>query len=787
MNCPSAHHRCPSIGKIVKLSLIGLIGALVNSTSVSAALFEVTTEAGLRTAIVTSLDTQDEDTIDLQGSTIVTNSEIVIAFQNSGALTITNGTLNGIGTAEGLASHRLIKVEDLRVAPSALASINFENMAFVNGNYNPAVIPQDRGERGGAALLLLDVSTTITDSRFANNTSTGNLDGGAINMLEGEAVITRSEFTNNSAIAAGISSTIVAGGGAIATREADSFKVINSSFRGNSATQGGAISILGSRVQDVISQSSFIDNDSDNFGGAIWARSGFDLNTSTFYNNFSGIGGGAVFFQQANVNSNLNTASPSISHNTFVENIAGNSGGDSIFVSGSSIRPSIYSNIFLGNADSNSSNCSASNIPVGVSTFFDAQLNISDDATCGSNTLVGGSVAEFFTTNAPIDNSAQGTVQTTRNFALKAGLAATDAITAIDTGGQPGAVTCPTTQDQRGFGRVDTCDVGSFELQTSSGDIDGDGVSDAIDNCVYISNDLQFNTDVSNDGGNACDDDDDNDGQTDADETFCGSDPQDGDSISPDDDWDGVPDCLDSVVSDDTDSDGVSDLADNCPSVGNAQQINTDGDELGDACDLDDDGDRQSDANELFCVSDPLDANSTSPDLDDDGIPDCADLDFEAGVEYRLELLRIGTELAAIRAVSDGETSTVLNRSVFRVRFALRDSRWADNSTLAGSRGTVMFNIMSRALSDIELAINLNPDNSFLLAQLNGVANAILENLRQLAVDEVDRAVEADGRVGAIGRANAEFPKADASSSEGAFEVAATQYRNAWRIANRSF
>jgi len=41
----------------------------------------------------------------------------------------------------------------------------------------------------------------------------------------------------------------------------------------------------------------------------------------------------------------------------------------------------------------------------------------------------------------------------------------------------------------------------------------------------------------------------------------------------------------------DTDADGISDTSDNCPSIANANQLNTDGDAQGDACDTDDDND----------------------------------------------------------------------------------------------------------------------------------------------------------------------------------------------------
>lgn len=53
--------------------------------------------------------------------------------------------------------------------------------------------------------------------------------------------------------------------------------------------------------------------------------------------------------------------------------------------------------------------------------------------------------------------------------------------------------------------------------------------------------------------------------------------------------------------------------------------IDTDDDGTADATDLDDDGDGQTDVDEDECGSDPLDPASTSPDADDDGVPDCVD------------------------------------------------------------------------------------------------------------------------------------------------------------------
>jgi len=55
----------------------------------------------------------------------------------------------------------------------------------------------------------------------------------------------------------------------------------------------------------------------------------------------------------------------------------------------------------------------------------------------------------------------------------------------------------------------------------------------------------------------------------------------------------------------DADMDGIPDSTDNCPSVSNADQLNTDGDGMGNACDEDDDNDGVVDADDAF----PLDAS----------------------------------------------------------------------------------------------------------------------------------------------------------------------------------
>ncbi|MGB5554455.1 MAG: gliding motility-associated C-terminal domain-containing protein, partial [Flavobacteriaceae bacterium] len=75
-------------------------------------------------------------------------------------------------------------------------------------------------------------------------------------------------------------------------------------------------------------------------------------------------------------------------------------------------------------------------------------------------------------------------------------------------------------------------------------------------------------------------------------------------------------------VDEDYDSDGVKDSVDNCLSVSNADQLDTDNNGEGDVCDIDDDGDGTPDSEDDF----PLDSNEDT-DTDGDGIGDNADTD----------------------------------------------------------------------------------------------------------------------------------------------------------------
>jgi len=147
-------------------------------------------------------------------------------------------------------------------------------------------------------------------------------------------------------------------------------------------------------------------------------------------------------------------------------------------------------------------------------------------------------------------------------------------------------------------------------------DSDADGIPAELDNCPFVSNSLQYDTD--NDGlGNACDTDVDDDGiNNPIDNCLFVS-----NSLQYDTDNDGLGNACDT----DVDDDGIDNTIDNCPFVSNSLQYDTDNDGLGNACDtdVDDDG-----------INNPIDncpfvSNSLQYDTDNDGLGNACDTDVD--------------------------------------------------------------------------------------------------------------------------------------------------------------
>jgi len=93
-----------------------------------------------------------------------------------------------------------------------------------------------------------------------------------------------------------------------------------------------------------------------------------------------------------------------------------------------------------------------------------------------------------------------------------------------------------------------------------------------------------------------------------------------------DSDGDGIGDACDPTPDfADKDSDGVADSVDNCPLVANANQTDTDSDGTGDVCDSTPNGDTDSDGIDNLVDNCPLIANANQMDTDGDGIGDACD------------------------------------------------------------------------------------------------------------------------------------------------------------------
>ena len=310
----------------------------------------------------------------------------------------------------------------------------------------------------------------------------------------------------------------------------------------------------------------------------------------------------------------------------------------------------------------------------------DANGDADSDSVTNINEYLGGTNPNVVNSDT-VDTDGDGVTDVTDNCSLIINAAQLD----NDSDGAGDA--CDADDDNDGV--IDTSDAFQFDA-TETLDTDGDGIGnnadtdDDADGVVDSSDafplDAAETVDTDGDGtGNNADTDDDADGVADTSDIFplnaFESADTDSDGIGNnadiDDDADGMPDAfeilygLNSLVNDangdldtdgvtnlleyqngtnpsvanadtiDTDSDGVVDVSDNCPTISNNTQTDTDSDTVGDACDVDDDNDGVADGSDIF----PLDGTE-SIDTDTDGIGNNSDTDDDGdGMSDVFEML----------------------------------------------------------------------------------------------------------------------------------------------------
>ena len=148
-----------------------------------------------------------------------------------------------------------------------------------------------------------------------------------------------------------------------------------------------------------------------------------------------------------------------------------------------------------------------------------------------------------------------------------------------------------------------------------SSDIDGDGVMNSVDNCLFTTNADQQDMD-GNGIGDPCDDADADRVMNSVDNCLfiANADQQDMDG-------NGIGDPCD-----DSDGDGVMNSVDNCPSIANADQQDTDGNGIGDPCD---DADADGVMNSVDNCPSIANADQQDEDEDKDGTGNACDIDVD--------------------------------------------------------------------------------------------------------------------------------------------------------------
>ena len=297
-----------------------------------------------------------------EAEAFVTLDEALTAANDGDKIKIAAGTYSGNGNS-GVSIQKLLTFEKYGDGEAIFDgngqstiwsvdanSINISGLTFKNGHSN----------RGGAIYFLDDVSNSVINATFINNT--GIEYGGAIYVGGIVSKLTlNSAFINNTATGNG------ANGGALYSDARVSNSVINSTFENNSASIDGGAIYFSSTVSDSLINSTFKNNSAQR-GGAIRFKGTFTKSnlTSVFINNIASADGGANCFNFVN---NVNIIGD------FINNTAKGSGGE--YGGGANAVYYIMTNVSIsGNFIGNSAKGSDATDGGAANYFFNGISNV---------------------------------------------------------------------------------------------------------------------------------------------------------------------------------------------------------------------------------------------------------------------------------------------------------------------------------------------------------------------------------------------------------------------------